>query len=228
MHRRSPNGLFAGRMVASRAFLTVTCIRSCVERAAAPHLDPRESLMAHRAVLRHLLLALALVTGLLVLTPGTAQAVGTGSLTGTVRDADGPLADVVVSAYKFEDDAWSWAAEASSGVTGAYEVVELEPGSYFLQFEDYTGDHALVYSTGDENPPSRRTPRAPSRSPPPRCRSPPSRCRPAPTPSSKVWCTPQRAPRSTTCWWRRSGSTPHQAVTRSPATSPTAAATTCG
>ncbi|MFC6150969.1 MULTISPECIES: fibronectin type III domain-containing protein [Mumia] len=67
-----------------------------------------------------------------------------GSLSGVVRGASGPLADVNIDVYAQNAVTGAWSS-AESGWTeedGSYTVTGLQPGTYRVGFQDYEGVHA--------------------------------------------------------------------------------------
>lgn len=102
---------------------------------------------------RHALLALALVCGMVTLGSAPAQAVATGSLSGTVLDRGGdPVPDIDVTAYRFEDDWYQYMDSAATDSAGSYRFGGLEPGSYFLRFTDNQDRFADTWSSGRDEP----------------------------------------------------------------------------
>jgi hypothetical protein len=62
-----------------------------------------------------------------------------GTVTGP--DAIAPLATVQVSAYAWDGSNAVWAASGSTSSNGAYYIHPLAPGTYRVEFYDYTGAH---------------------------------------------------------------------------------------
>jgi uncharacterized protein (DUF2141 family) len=109
-----------------------------------------------------LVLGLCLAAGLFALAVGTqtAQAAGTGDITGSVtaQVGGGALANINVNAYASLDDYnnGNQAVSTQTNTEGTYDLVALPAGSYLIEFrDDNNGDYLTQYYNGKA---SARTP----------------------------------------------------------------------
>ena len=102
------------------------------------HTSPRPG----RRLAALLAAAATVLAGTLAAAP-PAAAVGTGGISGTVTGPGGPVADVSVAVAVFdaENEFWDTVGFGTTDETGAYQVTDLDPGAYRVQFNDWTGAH---------------------------------------------------------------------------------------
>lgn len=92
-------------------------------------------------------LIVALVASIGALQPSAASAAEAGSIEGTVTftTAGFDRSDVVVTAYEWDGDDWIEVSESGLDDAGRYSVGDLAPGTYRLEFFDYSGTMATEY-----------------------------------------------------------------------------------
>lgn len=84
--------------------------------------------------------------------PAVAVPVALPSLSGTIRNIDGaPLAELVVTAYRRQQDTWLLARQTTTTAQGEYRFPWMQSGFYRLYVQDPKGLYAFAYypSAGD-------------------------------------------------------------------------------
>lgn len=100
--------------------------------------------------MRRILIAVALIAPLLAVGPSGADALGTGTITGTVTDGSVAVAGVTVSACRYTFTGCPVVGTAVTDINGDYTIGSLDTAGYFVRFDPPADrqDLGFVYYNG--------------------------------------------------------------------------------